>query len=194
QRGPSRCEPPRHAGAVPRGPGAGRHPGPPVRRARRRQGVGRSSPGTSAAPDEPGAPARALGADRPRRSRRVDARAGRVIQQHGDSAGNTLWLVTSRGLALCLIVLAVAVWNQSAPLAALVALLLALAVVTRVWSLLALHSVRCTLTFRDDRAFPDDEIALVLRVAGRTPIPIPWLEVDFVLPRGVDATPEPRGA
>ena len=114
-----------------------------------------------------------------------------MIQQHGDSAGNTLWLVTARGLTLCVILLVIAVWNQSAPLAGFVGLILALAIVTRVWSLLALHSVRCTLTFRDDRAFPDDEVDLVLRVEGRGLIPIPWLEVDFVVPRGLYATPEP---
>lgn len=114
-----------------------------------------------------------------------------MIQQHGDSAGDTLWLVSARGIAVGLILLAVAVWYQSAPLAAMVALLLALALVTRYWSLLALHSVRCSLTFRDDRAFPDDEIELVLRVQGRGPIPIPWLEVDFTVPRGLYATPEP---
>jgi uncharacterized protein (DUF58 family) len=114
-----------------------------------------------------------------------------VIQQHGDSAGDTLWLVTARGLALCLILLAVAVWNQSAPLAALVALILALALVTRAWSNLALRSVKCTLTFKDDRAFPDDEVDLVMRVEGRSWIPIPWLEVDFVVPRGLYGTPEP---
>jgi uncharacterized protein (DUF58 family) len=73
----------------------------------------------------------------------------------------------------------------------MVALLLALALVTRLWSLLALRSVRCSLTFRDDRAFPDDEVDLVLRVQGRGPIPIPWLEIDFVVPRGLYATPEP---
>jgi uncharacterized protein (DUF58 family) len=114
-----------------------------------------------------------------------------VIQLHGDSAGSTLWLVTTRGIALSLLLLGLAVWNQSAPLAAMAALILALAAVTRLWSLLALHSVRCTLEFRDDRAFPDDEIDLILRVSGRGPIPIPWLEVDFTVPRGLYATPEP---
>jgi uncharacterized protein (DUF58 family) len=114
-----------------------------------------------------------------------------VIQLHGDSAGSTLWLVTGRGIALSLILLAVAVWNQSAPLAAMAALLLSLGAVTRLWSLLALYSVRCTLEFRDDRAFPDDEIDLILRLEGRGPIPIPWLEVDFTVPRGLYGTPEP---
>jgi uncharacterized protein (DUF58 family) len=114
-----------------------------------------------------------------------------VIQLHGDSAGSTLWLVTARGIALSLVLLVVAVWNQSAPLAAMAASILALAGVTRLWSLLALHSVRCTLEFRDDRAFPDDEVDLILRAYGRGPIPIPWLEVDFTVPRGLYATPEP---
>ena len=114
-----------------------------------------------------------------------------MIQLHGDTAGATLWLVTARGIALSLVLLAVAVWHQSAPLAAMAALILALAAVTRLWSLLALHSVRCTLEFKDDRAFPDDEVDLILRVSGRGPIPIPWLEVDFTVPRGLYATPEP---
>jgi uncharacterized protein (DUF58 family) len=114
-----------------------------------------------------------------------------VIQLHGDSAGSTLWLVTARGIALSIVLLVVAVWNQSAPLAAMAASILALAGVTRLWSLLALHSVRCTLEFRDDRAFPDDEVDLILRAYGRGPIPIPWLEVDFTVPRGLYATPEP---
>jgi len=114
-----------------------------------------------------------------------------VIRLHGDTAGATLWLVTARGILLSLVLLAVAVWNQSAPLAAMAALILALAGVTRLWSLLALHAVRCTLEFKDDRAFPDDEVDLVMRVSSRGPIPIPWLEVDFTVPRGLYGTPEP---
>ena len=114
-----------------------------------------------------------------------------MIQHHGDTAGATLWLVTTRGIALSLLLLVIAVWNQSAPLAAMAALILALAASTRLWSLLALHSVRCTLEFKDDRAFPDDEVILVMRVESRGPIPIAWLEVDFTVPRGLYATPEP---
>ena len=114
-----------------------------------------------------------------------------MIRLHGDTAGATLWLVTARGILLSLVLLAVAVWNQSAPLAAMAALILALAGVTRLWSLLALHAVRCTLEFKDDRAFPDDEVDLVMRVSSRGPIPIPWLEVDFTVPRGLYGTPEP---
>lgn len=114
-----------------------------------------------------------------------------VIQFHGDSAGNTLWLVGARGIALATALLAVAVWNQSAPLSAMAALLLALAGVARLWSWLALRSVRCVLEFAEDRAFPDDEIELLLRVSARGPIPIPWLEMDFVVPRGLYVTPEP---
>jgi uncharacterized protein (DUF58 family) len=113
-----------------------------------------------------------------------------AIQHHGDSAGNTLWIVAGRGIFLALVLLGVAVWNQSAPLSAMAALLLALAVVARLWSLAALHSVRCVLEFKEDRAFPDDEIDLTLRVSGRSPIPIPWLELDFVVPRGLYVTPE----
>jgi uncharacterized protein (DUF58 family) len=114
-----------------------------------------------------------------------------VIQLHGEAAGETLWLVSTRGIVLSAALLALAVWNQSGPLAAMAGVLFALAVVTRGWSLLALHSVRCTMSFREDCAFPDDEVDLVLRVQGRGPIPIPWLEVDFTVPRGLYGTPEP---
>lgn len=114
-----------------------------------------------------------------------------MIQLHGDSAGQTLWLVSTRGIVLSVALLALAVWNQSGPLAAMAGVLFSLAVVTRGWSLLALHSVRCTLEFKEDRAFPDDEVDLVLRVQGRGPVPIPWLEVDFTVPRGLYGTPEP---
>ena len=118
----------------------------------RREGAGGTGPGPPTAADQPGAAARALRADRAGRSRRLDARSGRVIQHHGDSAGSTLWLVTARGVLSASLLLSVAVWNQSAPLAAMAGLLLALARVTRIWSRLALHSVRCTLEFQDDRA------------------------------------------
>lgn len=86
---------------------------------------------------------------------------------------------------LALVVLGVATWYQTGPLAAAAAFMLGLALVTRAWSALALGSVRCTLTFDDDRAFPDDELDLVLRIDSRGPIPIPWLEVDLTVPRGL---------
>ena len=114
-----------------------------------------------------------------------------MIQFHGDSAGNTLWLVGARGITLAFVLLAVAVWNQSAPLSAMAALLLALAGVARLWSLIALRSVRCVIEFAEDRAFPDDEVELLLKISARGPIPIPWLEIDFVVPRGLYVIPAP---
>jgi uncharacterized protein (DUF58 family) len=82
-------------------------------------------------------------------------------------------------------VLGVATWHQAGALAAAAALLLGLALIVRGWSALALGSVRCTLAFDDDRAFPDDEIDLLLHIETRGPIPIPWLEVDLTVPRGL---------
>lgn len=113
-----------------------------------------------------------------------------MIQLHGDSAGATLWLVARRGVLLALVLLVVAVWNRSAPLAATSALMLGLVVVVRSWSALALRSARCSLVFAEDRAFPDDEVELLLRVETRGPIPIPWLEIDLTVPRGLYATPD----
>ena len=70
QRRPARRQPARHAGAVPRRPGAGRHQGADLRRAGRRQGAGGAGPRPPPAADQPGAAARALRADRPGRGRR----------------------------------------------------------------------------------------------------------------------------
>jgi len=108
-----------------------------------------------------------------------------VTRLHGDSAGSTLWLVSRRGIILALVVLGLAAWNGAGALAAGAALILALAFICQAWSALALGAVRCTLEFKDDRAFPDDEIDLVLNVESHGPIPIPWLEVDLTVPRGL---------
>jgi uncharacterized protein (DUF58 family) len=108
-----------------------------------------------------------------------------VIRLHGDPAGSTLWIVSRRGIILALAILAFAVWNEAGPLAAAAAALLALAITARGWSALALGSVTCSLEFHDDRAFPDDEVDLILTVKSRGPIPVPWLEIDVTVPRGL---------
>ena len=48
---------------------------------------------------------------------------------HGESAGDTLWLVTTRGILLGLAVLAAAVWNGSSVVALVAALFVALALI-----------------------------------------------------------------
>ncbi|MCC6176261.1 MAG: DUF58 domain-containing protein [Chloroflexi bacterium] len=109
----------------------------------------------------------------------------RAIVLHGQSAGDTLWLVESRGIGLSLLLLAGGVWFGATPVAVTAGLLLGLAVVVRGWSWLALLAVRCEVRFREDRAFPDDDLDLLLSVSSRGPIPIPWLELDLTVPRGL---------
>ncbi|HYU18353.1 MAG TPA: DUF58 domain-containing protein, partial [Chloroflexota bacterium] len=101
---------------------------------------------------------------------------------HGEAAGDTLWLVDSRGILGGLVVLAIAVWNGVDAVALVAGMFVALALVARGWSRLALGGLRCTLSFHDDRAFPDDELDLVLSIENRWLIPIPWLEAELTLP------------
>jgi len=108
-----------------------------------------------------------------------------VFTLHGEAAGETLWLVERRGIVAALLTLAVAVWFGAQPVAVLAGLILALALVARGWSRLALGGLHCTLGFDEERAFPDDEIHLTLVVENRGLVPAPWLEVDLTMPYGL---------
>jgi len=120
-------------------------------------------------------------------------RAVPIITQDGEAAGDTLWIVERRGIVAAALVLAVAAWFGAEAVAPMAGLVLALAIVARSWSRLALVGLYCDLQFADERAFPDDEIGLTLSIENRGIIPIPWLEVDLTLPYGlypVEVMPE----
>lgn len=104
------------------------------------------------------------------------------IVLHGETAGDTLWLVTTRGLVVALAAFAIAIWNGAHAVALVAGLFVSLALVARGWSWLALAALRCTLEFRDDRAFPDDELDLVLTVENGWLVPVPWMEADLTIP------------
>ena len=119
------------------------------------------------------------------------------VLQHGESAGDTLWLVERRGIVLAAVVLAVAAWFRAEPVAVMAGLILALALVARGWSRLALTGLYCDLAFEQDRAFPDDEVRLTLSIENRGLLPVPWLELDLMLPYGlypIEAVPEKQWA
>jgi len=101
---------------------------------------------------------------------------------HGESAGDTIWLVGTRGIGVAVALLAVAVWLGATTVALVAGLFVALAVVARGWSRLALGGLRCRVEFRDDRAFPDDELDLVLTIENRGLAPVPWLEAELTVP------------
>jgi uncharacterized protein (DUF58 family) len=107
----------------------------------------------------------------------------RPLVLHGESAGDTIWLVDTRGILASLGALAIAVWVGATAVALVAGLFVALALVARGWSRLALGALRCTLEFRDDRAFPDDEVDLILTVENRWLVPVPWLEAELTIPR-----------
>jgi uncharacterized protein (DUF58 family) len=101
---------------------------------------------------------------------------------YGESAGGTIWLVGARGIVAGLVILALAVQTGAPAVALVAALFVALALVARGWSRLALGGLRCTVGFGGDRAFPDDELDLVLTIENRWPVPVPWLEAELAIP------------
>lgn len=96
---------------------------------------------------------------------------------------STVWPVSNRGLVAGLAVLGLAVWFGAGVVALVAGLFVALALVARGWSRVALGGLSCQLAFRSDRAFPDDEVELHLVVENRRLVPVPWLEVELALPR-----------
>ncbi len=69
-----------------------------------------------------------------------------------------------------------------AALVALATTLLFTLLLTRSWSRHSLRAVRYQRELSDDRAFPDDEVDLTLRLANDKLLPLPWVEVDDRVP------------
>jgi len=81
--------------------------------------------------------------------------------------------------------LVLAVWYGREGLAVLASLMLAAALFSRGWSRLSLTGVRARLLLSEWRGFPGDRIQGRLRLVNRKPLPLPWIELDQVLPEGL---------
>lgn len=78
-------------------------------------------------------------------------------------------------------------WAGYSALVVLVGLALAAALVTKLWSRLCLKGVVCERRLNEHRAFPDDEVTLTLRVVNRKILPLPWVEVQDLVPASLGA-------
>ncbi len=83
--------------------------------------------------------------------------------------------------------LAAAVLAGYPALVALTGSVLAVAVVTKLWSRLCLKGVSCERSLSGHRVFPGEEVSLTLRVMNRKILPLPWIEVRDELPEGLEA-------
>jgi uncharacterized protein (DUF58 family) len=70
-------------------------------------------------------------------------------------------------------------------LAALGALVLVIALLSRIWARLALREVHYDCAVSHDRALEGDELLLTLTIENRKPLPVPWLLVREQIPAGL---------
>ena len=80
-------------------------------------------------------------------------------------------------------ILFLSAWQGFATLVALLGLVLGAAVLAQIWTRLSLVRVSCRRTVRERRLFPGDRTEVSLEVANRKLLPLPWIEVEDVLPR-----------
>lgn len=59
-----------------------------------------------------------------------------------------------------------------------------------IWSKLSLEEIRYDVESSDSRAFPGDEIEVVMTVENRKPLPVPWLQLTEFVPSGLRADAE----
>ena len=87
-------------------------------------------------------------------------------------------------LLLIIVVIVGAVSHQPL-IAAVGALAFVISIVSRVWAALALEEITIMRTCSVDHAFQGDEIEITFTVANNKPLPVPWLEINEYVPRGL---------
>lgn len=95
------------------------------------------------------------------------------------------YLLNRFGLIALLAIFLLGAWFDQTAVAIISGLLLVAAAVAKLWSRCSLVRVRCQCILNQQRAFPDEEIELRLRVENRKPVPLPWLQFDIDIPAGL---------
>ncbi len=78
--------------------------------------------------------------------------------------------------------LLLAAWAKQTVIVIILALVLAAAGVTTLWSRLCLVGVSCERKLSENRVFPGETIELKLRVANRKLLPLPWITLEDDIP------------
>jgi uncharacterized protein (DUF58 family) len=87
-------------------------------------------------------------------------------------------------LLLIIVVIVGAVTHETL-ISAVGALAFVIAIASRVWAALSLEEMIIERTASVDHAFQDDEIEITFTIENRKPLPVPWLEINEYVPRGL---------
>ncbi len=86
---------------------------------------------------------------------------------------------------LLIVVVIVGAVSREPLVAALGALAFVIAVASRVWAALSLEEITIDRTVEVDHAFQGDEIEITFTIENNKPLPVPWLEINDYVPRGL---------
>ncbi|MDG0867748.1 DUF58 domain-containing protein [Candidatus Lucifugimonas marina] len=88
-------------------------------------------------------------------------------------------------VVLLIIVVIVGAVAHEPLIAAVGALAFVIAIASRIWAALSLEEITIDRTASVDHAFQDDEIEITFTIENRKPLPVPWLEINEYIPRGL---------
>ena len=86
---------------------------------------------------------------------------------------------------LLMIVVIVGAVAREPLIAALGALAFVIAVSSRIWAALSLEEITVDRSASIDHAFQGDEIEITFTVENKKPLPVPWIEINEFVPRGL---------
>jgi uncharacterized protein (DUF58 family) len=102
---------------------------------------------------------------------------------------------TKVGIIVGLVILIAAAWFGQLPIVILCSLLVGSVTLTWLWSRYSLIRVSCHRTLNQTRVFPGDQVEIQMRVQNRKLLPLPWLQIDDVVPlRFIPEALQPAGS
>lgn len=110
-----------------------------------------------------------------------------VVEEAGKrfSSQSVGYLLGKPGLIALLAGLVLAAWNGLIVIVILLGLVLATGVLSKLWSRFSLVGVSCQRLIGEWRSFPGEHIELRLRLTNRKLLPLPWIQVDDEIPKGL---------
>ena len=101
------------------------------------------------------------------------------------SRGTNLNPLSELFTILLVIVVLVGAISREPMIAAPGALAFVIAMVARIWSALSLEEITIDRSSSVDHAFQSDEIEITFTIENNKPLPVPWLEINEYVPRGL---------
>jgi len=83
-----------------------------------------------------------------------------------------------------LVLIGIAAWYRQPAVVTLLGLTLATVAVSRTWSLLCLRRLHCDRSLSTTSLFPGEQIVITTRLGNQKLLPLPWLELAQLIPRG----------